>query len=69
MNYSTQALTESLQKIAQEERDVKTFKQASAKPIETSSPKTLEVSYAADAFLEERREFQVKAQSANFGRY
>ena len=70
MNYSTQTLTKSLQKIAQEERVARSFKQVSAKPSKkTFSAKTIKASSAADEFLEERRQYQAKAQSANFGSY
>jgi hypothetical protein len=69
MNYSTKALTESLQKIAKEEREAEPVNQVRKNACNTFSSKTLMASSAADCFLEERREFRAKAQSANYGNY
>ena len=69
MNYSTQALTKSLQKIASEERKPQISKGLKPKSPKAFSAKALNVSSAADDFLETRRVFQLKASEANFGSY
>ena len=68
MNYSTQQLTASLQRIARVERD------ANPESDKTTSPPTfctsqVKIPAGADSFLEERREFQEKTRMVSIGNY
>lgn len=68
MNYSTQQLTASLQRIARVERD------ASPESDKATAPPTfctsqVKIPAGADSFLEERREFQEKTRMVSIGTY
>jgi hypothetical protein len=68
MNYSTQQLTASLQRIARVERDVNPESDKATSPP-TFCTNQVKIPSGADSFLEERREFQEKTRTVSIGNY
>jgi len=68
MNYSTQQLTASLQRIARVERDTNPESDKASSPP-TFSTNQVKIPAGADSFLEERRKFQEKTRMVSIGTY